>query len=321
MTRWSVLAVLVLGVLSGGAFGEDYPTRPVRIIVPYPAGGAADLLTRVVAQKLTESLGVQVVVEDRPGAGGNIGAELVAKAPPDGYVLLMGNASTLAINASLFKQLPYDPSGSFAPISLVAEVPLILTVNPATPFRTVQELIAAARAKPGSLNYGLGGNGSTTHLGMELFKSMAGVQIVGIPFAGSAPAVAATVAGETQVMLDLIPSSIAQVKAGQLRALAISTARRSDLMPDLPTIAEAGVPGFQVSSWFGLVAPAQVPSAVLDRLSTAVIDAVKAPDLRARFVALGADAVSSTPAQFRAFIRAELDKWAAVVRQSGAHIE
>ncbi|MEJ0071950.1 MAG: tripartite tricarboxylate transporter substrate binding protein [Pseudomonadota bacterium] len=311
----------LLALASAPVRAEDYPTRPIRMIVPFVPGGAADLMARVIGQKLGEAVGVQVVIDNRGGAGGNIGADLAAKSTPDGYTLLMGNAPTLAINASLFSHLPYDPAADFSPISLVAEVPLLLLAYPPAPINSVQDLIAAARAKPGGLTYASGGNGSTTHLSMELLKSMTGTDMLHVPFNGSAPAIVALSAGEVPVMMDLVPSSIAQVKAGRLKALAITTARRSSLLPDLPTVAESGVPGYAVSSWFGVVAPAHTPAPIIARLSREITTALTLADTRERLASLGADPVSNTPEEFAAFIRSELVTWARVVKTSGAHVE
>jgi tripartite-type tricarboxylate transporter receptor subunit TctC len=316
-----LIRTLLAFLVTTAATAQDYPTRPIKMIVPYAAGGAADLMGRVVAQKLTEALPHPVVVENRGGAGGNIGADMVAKATPDGYTLLMGNAPTLAINASLFTKLPYDPAKDFSPVSLVAAVPLILLVHPAQPMHSVRDVIEAARAKPGGLVYASGGNGSTTHLSMELLKSMTGTDIIPIPFNGSAPAIIAITNGEVPLMMDLIPSSIAQVKAGRLRALAISTATRSALLPELPTVAESGVPGFEVSSWFGVVAPAGTPPAIVERLNREIVRALAMADTRERLASLGAEPVGNTAAAFGAYIKSELVKWAAVVKASGAHVE
>jgi tripartite-type tricarboxylate transporter receptor subunit TctC len=309
----------LLAVLPTIAAAQDYPARPIRMIVPFAAGGAADLIGRVVGQQLSAALAVQIVIDNRGGAGGNIGADLAAKSPPDGYTLLLGNAPTLAINASLFGHLPYDPAADFAPISLVAEVPLLLLVHPDARIDSVQALIAAARARP--LSYASGGNGSTTHLSMELLKTMTGIDLLHVPFNGSAPAIIALTSGEVPVMMDLVPSSIAQVRAGRLNALAISTAHRSALLPELPTIAESGVPGFAVSSWFGVVAPARTPAPIVARLNREIVAALARPNLRERLAGLGADPVSDTPEQFDAFIRSELATWAKVVKASGAHVE
>ena len=309
----------LLAVLPTIAAAQDYPARPIRMIVPFAAGGAADLIGRVVGQQLSAALAVPIVIDNRGGAGGNIGADLAAKSPPDGYTLLLGNAPTLAINASLFGHLPYDPAADFAPISLVAEVPLLLLVHPDARIDSVQALIAAARARP--LSYASGGNGSTTHLSMELLKTMTGIDLLHVPFNGSAPAIIALTSGEVPVMMDLVPSSIAQVRAGRLNALAISTAHRSALLPELPTIAESGVPGFAVSSWFGVVAPARTPAPIVARLNREIVAALAQPELRERLAGLGADPVSDTPEQFDAFIRSELATWAKVVKASGAHVE
>jgi tripartite-type tricarboxylate transporter receptor subunit TctC len=309
----------LLALLPPAVTAADYPARPIRMIVPFAAGGAADLIGRVTGQLLGAALAVPIVIDNRGGAGGTIGTDLAAKSPPDGYTLLMGNAPTLAINASLFGHLPYDPVADFAPIGLVAEVPLLLLVHPDARIDSVQGLIAAAHARP--LTYASGGNGSTTHLSMELLKTMTGIDLLHVPFNGSAPAIVALTAGEVPVMMDLVPSSIAQVRAGRLKALAISTARRSALLPELPTIAESGVPGYAVSSWFGVVAPAGTPAPIVALLNRELVAALARPDARARLAALGADAVSDTPEEFAAFIRRELATWAKVVKTSGAHVE
>jgi len=317
--RASTWLLGLLALLPPAATAADYPARPIRLIVPFAAGGAADLIGRITGRLLSAALAVPVVIDNRGGAGGNIGADLAAKSPPDGYSLLMGNAPTLAINASLFGHLPYDPVTDFAPIGLVAEVPLLLLVHPDARIDSVRGLIAAAHARP--LTYASGGNGSTTHLSMELLKTMTGIDLLHVPFNGSAPAIVALTAGEVQVMMDLVPSSIAQVRAGRLTALAISTARRSALLPELPTIAESGVPGYAVSSWFGVVAPAGTPAPIVARLNRELVAALDRPDARARLAALGADPMSDTPAEFAAFIRRELATWANVVKVSGAHVE
>ena len=311
--------LVLLALLPRVATAQDYPVRPIRMIVPFAAGGAADLMGRVIGQQLGAALAIAVVIDNRGGAGGNIGADLAAKAAPDGYTLLMGNAPTLAINASLFSHLPYDPVADFAPISLVAEVPLLLLVHPDAHIDSVRGLIDAARTRP--LTYASGGNGSTTHLSMELLKTMTGIDLLHVPFNGSAPAIVALTSGEVPVMMDLVPSSIAQVRAGRLKALAISTARRSALLPDLPTVAESGVPGFAVSSWFGVVAPAHTPAPIVARLNREIVAALRRPETRERLANLGADPVSDTSEEFAAFIRSELATWAKVVKASGAHVE
>jgi tripartite-type tricarboxylate transporter receptor subunit TctC len=304
-----------------GAHAQGYPNRPIRLIVPYPPGGTADLLARVLGQKLGETLGQPIVVENRGGAGGNIGTDLVAKSAPDGYTLLMANASVLAINPTLFGSLPFDPVRDFAPVSLFADVPLILVVHPSLPVNSVKDLIALARSKPGEINYAAAGMGSTTHLSMELFKTMAGVKMVTIPFKGSGPALAALIAGQVPVMFELAPTALGFVKSGKLRPLAVTSPARSPLMPELPTVAETGLPGFDVASWFGVVAPAATPKEIVARLNADIVKIVNSADMGERIAGLGAVAHSNSPEQFSQFILTEFKKWAQVVKDSGARVE
>ena len=318
-----VTAFILFGIalLTGfGAQAQSYPNRPVRLVVPYPPGGTADLLARVVGQSLGSQLGQTVVVENRGGAGGNIATEHVAKSEPDGYTLLMANASVLAINPSLFRSVPFDPLRDFAPISLVAHVPLILVVHPSTPVNSVKELIALAKARPGQLNYAAAGHGSTTHLSMELFKTMAGCDLTTIAYKGSGPALAAITAGEVPVMFELFPTALGFIKSGRLRALAVTSPERSSLMPDLPPVAET-LPGFHVASWFGIVAPARTPKDIVARLNADIVKLVNSADMRGRFASLGAEPQSSTPEEFTKFNVAELEKWAKIVKDSGAKVE
>src|SRR5438034_5972010 len=254
------LAAALLVVAAPVALGQvAYPTKPVRLVVPFPAGGTTDLLARAAAQKLSEAWGQQVIVDNRPGAAGNIGAELVAKAAPDGYTLLMGTVGTHAINASLYAKMPYDHVKDFAPVILVAGVPNVLVVNPSLPVHSVQELIAYAKANPGKLNFASSGSGTSIHLSGELFKVMTGVQMTHVPYKGSAPALQDLLGGQVQLMFDNLPPSLPQIKAGRLRALAVTSATRAPALPDVPTVAEAGLPGFEASSWFGVLAPAGTP--------------------------------------------------------------
>jgi len=318
-----VTAFILFGIalLTGfGAQAQSYPNRPVRLVVPYPPGGTADLLARVVGQSLGSQLGQTVVVENRGGAGGNIATEHVAKSEPDGYTLLMANASVLAINPSLFRSVPFDPLRDFAPISLVAHVPLILVVHPSTPVNSVKELIALAKARPGQLNYAAAGHGSTTHLSMELFKTMAGCDLTTIAYKGSGPALAAITAGEVPVMFELFPTALGFIKSGRLRALAVTSPERSSLMPDLPPVAET-LPGFHVASWFGIVAPARTPKDIVAKLNADIVKLVNSADMRGRFASLGAEPQSSTPEEFTKFNVAELEKWAKIVKDSGAKVE
>ena len=319
----AILAALACCLLAaaGTATAQAWPTRPVKLVVPFPPGGPLDTIGRAIAQKLTEAWGQSVIVENKPGAGGNIGADFVAKSAPDGYTVVMGALSTHAVNPSLYAKMPYDAQKDFAPITLVAITPNVLVVNPSLPVHSVKELIAYAKAHPGKLSFGSGSIGSAGHLAGELFKVDTGVDMVHVPYKGAAPAMQALLAGDTQLMFDNLASSMAQVKAGKLRALAVTTAQRSSFAPDLPTMAEAGVPGFDISTWFGLLAPAGTPPAVIEKWNAGVTKILSAPDMRARLAAQGAEASPDTPAQFAQFIASEIAKYARVVKASGARVD
>jgi tripartite-type tricarboxylate transporter receptor subunit TctC len=291
------------------------------MLVPFSPGGASDTAARVVGQQLAPRFGQQIVIENRPGAGGVIGTEIAARATPDGYTLLMGSNTEVVINPNLYKKLPYDTQRDFMPISLVADTPLILVVNPSVPVKSVQELIALAKAKPGVLNYASSGNGSTVQLAGEMFKSMAGVNIRHIPFNGSAPAVIQTIAGETQLVIPAMPAALQQARSGKLRALAVTTAKRVSAAPELPTVAESGVPGYEITIWNGLLAPAGTPKPVLDRLYTELLKVLAMPEVKQSFTNIGAEVVTSTPAQFAAFIKSDLAKYAKVVKDADVKID
>ena len=298
-----------------------YPTKPIRLVVPFPAGGATDLLAREVSKHLTDAWGQSVVVDNRPGAGGNIGSELVAKSPPDGYTLEMGTVGTHAINASLYSKMPYDHVKDFVPVILVAGVPNVLVVNPSVPVNTVQELIAYAKANPGKLNFASSGSGTSIHLSGELFKVMAGVNMTHVPYKGSAPALAELIAGQVQLMFDNLPPSLPQIKAGKLRALAVTSARRAPALPDVPTVAEAGLPGFEASSWFGVLAPAGTPPAVVAKLNAEIAKWLMSPEAKEKLAGVGANIAGGTPEDFARHIQAETAKWAKVVKESGAKVD
>ncbi len=317
--RWIVGALLVL--LASGAWAQAYPTKPIRLVVPFPPGGATDILARNVAQKLTEAWGQQVIVDNRPGAGGNIGSELVAKSAPDGYTLEMGTVGTHAINASLYAKMPYDHVKDFVPVILVAGVPNVLVVNPSVPVNSVAELISYAKANPGKLNFASSGNGTSIHLSGELFKVMAGVQITHIPYKGSAPAMQDLLGGQVQLMFDNLPPSLPQIKAGKLKALAVTSATRAAALPDVPTMAEAGLPGFEASSWFGVLAPAGTPPAIVAKLNAEIGKWLASPEAKEKLLALGANAAGGTPEDFAKHIQAETAKWAKVVKESGAKVD
>ena len=303
------------------AFGQAaYPTKPVRIVVPFPAGGTTDIIARATAQKLSEAWGHQVIVDNRPGAAGNIGAELVAKSAPDGYTLLMGTVGTHAINSSLYAKMPYDHVKDFAPVILVAGVPNVLVVNPEVPVKTVPELIAYVKTNPGKLNFASSGSGTSIHLSGELFKTMTGVQMTHVPYKGSAPALTDLMGGQVQLMFDNLPSSLAFIKAGKLRALAVTSTTRAAALPDVPTVADF-VPGFEASSWFGLLAPAGTSPAIIAKINGEVAKWLATPEAREKLTAQGANIAGGTPEDFAKHIQAETAKWAKVVKESGAKVD
>ncbi len=311
---------LLAGTLPAHA-QSAYPTRPISLIVPFPAGGSTDLVARVVAEKMSGLLGQQIVVDNRGGAGGNVGSAAAAKSEPDGYTLLMGTVATHAINSALYKKMPYDPVKDFAPVSLLVVVPNVLVVNPDFPAKNVQELIALAKEKPGELSYASSGNGTPLHLSGELFKSMAGVDIVHVPYKGAGPALVDVMGGHVPIMFDNLPSSTDHIKAGKLRGLAVTTAERSPSMPDLPTIAESGLPGYETYTWNALFVPAGTPPDVIAKLNEAAVAAVSDPEVKAKLETMGASIVGSTPEQLAKHVQAELDKWGPVVKASGAQID
>jgi len=313
-----VRAALLFGCLPLALAAQGaYPNKPIRMIVPYPPGGPTDVLGRIVAQKLSESLGQQVVIENRPGASGMIGSEIVAKAPPDGYTLLT-NASIHVINPSLYPKMNFDVLRDFAPVSLIAQVPLILVVNPALPVKSVSELIALAKAQPNRLNFGSSGNAAAPHLAGESFKIATGVQMQHVPYKGSAPALTDLIGGQVQLIFDSMPSAMPHVKSGKIRAIAVTTAKRSPTVPDLPTIAESGVPGFDISTWYGVWAPVGTPRDIVNKVATEISKALQQPAVRERLAALGAEPAGNTPEEFAAYCQSELAKWSKIVRESGA---
>lgn len=314
-------ALFVVAVAASWASAQTYPSRPIRLVVPFPAGGTTDILAREVGQRLTLSFGQSVVIDNRPGAGGNIGSDLVAKSAPDGYTLLMGTVGTHAINPSLYARMPYDNVKDFAPVILVASVPNVLEVTPSLPVNSVRELIKLAKEKPGQINFASSGSGTSIHLSGELFKTMAGVDMTHIPYKGSAPAITDLIGGQVQVMFDNLPSSLPQIKAGKLRALAVTSVQRAPALPDVPTIAESGLPGFEASSWFGVLAPAGTPPAIIARLNADLGQWLQSPDAREKLLAQGALAAGGSPEAFAAHIRAETEKWARVVKVSGAKVD
>ena len=318
----ALLAALALvATAPAAAQGAAYPTKPVRLVVPFPAGGTTDILARAVAQKLSETWGQQVIVDNRPGAGGNIGSELVAKAPSDGYTLLMGTVGTHAINPSLYAKMPYNHVKDFTPVILVAAVPNVLVVNPSLPAHSVQELIAYGKANPNKLNFASSGNGTSIHLSGELFRTMTGVQMTHVPYKGSSPALTDLMGGQVQLMFDNLPSSLQFIKAGKLRALAVTSLARSQALPDVPTLAESGLPGFEASSWFGVLAPAGTPADIVAKLNGAVAAWLASPAAKEQLAAQGAIAAGGSPDAFVTHIADESAKWAKVVKASGAHVD
>jgi tripartite-type tricarboxylate transporter receptor subunit TctC len=313
----TLAALLLLPCL---AFAQAYPARPVRIIVPYPPGGATDVMARIVAQKLNEFWPQSAVVENKPGASGTVGSEIVAKSAADGYTLLL-QGTQHAINLSLYKQLPYDTLRDFAPVAYVASAPFLLVVHPSVPANSVAELIAYIKATPGGLNYGSSGVGGGAHLAGEIFKTVAGVQLTHIPYKGAAPAMADLLGGQIPMVFDPIPTSITQVRSGRIKALAITSAKRSALMPELPTVAESGLPGFDVVAWFGLYAPAATPKDIVTKLNADVNRVLQLPEVREKFAGLGAESMPMGTDQFALHLRAEIAKFAKAIKDSGATAE
>ncbi|HZN26343.1 MAG TPA: tripartite tricarboxylate transporter substrate binding protein [Burkholderiales bacterium] len=300
---------------------DAFPSRPIRIIVAYPPAGTTDILARVIGQKMTETWGQSTIVENRPGANGNIGTDISARATPDGYTITMGTAATHSINNTLYPKLAWHAQRDFAPISLVAVVPNLLVVNNALPVKSVKDLIAYAKTNPGKLSFGSPGIGATAHLSMELFQTLTGTTMVHVPHKGSAGVLADVTAGNLQLAMDNIPVYLPQARAGKIRALAVSSAQRVQAAPDIPTVAEAGVAGFEALSWFGLLAPAKTPPSVVAKLATETQRIMKLADVRERITGLGAQPVGGTPQEFGAFIRSEIAKWQKVIRDAGVKAE
>ena len=329
LTRRPVLgmAAAILLLTTSAAWAQtSWPSKPVKIVVPFAAGGTTDILARAIAPDLSKAFGQSFVIENKGGAGGNLGAEQVSKSPGDGYTLLMGTVGTHGINRALYAKLPYDPFKDFAPITLVAGVPNVMVVNAekaaANKINTVNDFIKYAKANPGKLNMASSGNGTSIHLAGELFKSMTGVAMTHIPYTGSAPALLGLVSGQVDVMFDNLPSAMALIKSGKLKAFAVTSAQRSAAMPELPTLEDAGqLKGFEASSWFGLLAPAGTPPEVLSRLQQETAKALNSPDIKEKLLAQGAIPSGNTPQQFAALIDAEIKKWAAVVKASGARVD
>ena len=326
MTRSLIRRALLAAALGAAglvsplsALADTYPSKPVKIIVSFSPGGSTDLLARYLAQKLSEALGQPFVVENKPGAGGILGNDVVAKSAPDGYTLLMGSASSLAVNVSMYKNFPYDPKKDLAPVMQVAAGPFVFVVNPAVPAHNMAELIALAKAKPGQINFASSGNGTSLHLAGELLNSMAGIKLTHVPYKGTGPAMMDTIAGVVQVTVsDMVPF-VPHIKAGKLRALAQTTLKRSKLLPNLPAVSET-VPGYDATSWYGIMAPTGTPKPIIDLLNATLTKILQMPEVRAKYEQLAVEPVDNTPEQFGAYIAAEQAKWADVVRKSGATV-
>lgn len=317
----ALCCTLLPGAVAAQNAAQSYPSRPVRWIVPFAPSGPTDLMSRAVAEKLSQRLGQQFVVDNRPGAGGNIGAELVSRSAPDGYTLMIGHVGTHAINATLYPRLAFDPVKDFTPITLIATLPLALVVHPSVPAKDVKELVAYAKAHPGRINFASAGNGGPTHLTGELLKATAGIDIVHVPYKGNAAALLDLSAGRVQMMFSNLLTSMPHVRAGKLRAIGISSPKRSPQASDLPAIAESGLPGFSAVPWYGVLGPAGMPRAIVDKLNAEIARSVLQPDIKERFVSQGIDMQSSTPEQFGELIKSELVKWRKVVREAGAKVD
>ena len=315
-----LVTTALLLAIAGPAAAQSYPVKSIRWISPWPAGGANDIFSRAIGQKIAESLGQQVLVDNRPGAAGTIGSDIAAKAPADGYTLVMGSSPTHAIAPALYPALPYDPVRDFAAVTLVGSVPNVLVLHPSVPAKTVKEFITVAKARPGKLNFASTGNGTSQHLSAELFKFMAGLDMVHIPYKGTAPALTELVAGQVDLAFENMPALIPHIQAGRLRALAVTTTKRSAVMPELPTIAEAALPGYDASVWFGVFAPAGTPRPVIDRLHGEILKALQTQDLKSRMIAMGTDVSGMGPDDFSAYVRKEIPKWANLVKAAGVKV-
>jgi len=315
-------ACICAGIGAAGAqTASVYPAKPIRIVVPFAPGGATDILARATGQKLTEALGQPVVVDNRGGAGGNIGTDVVAKAAPDGYTLLMGGVGPNAINVTLYPKLPYDAINDFAAVTLVATVTNLLVVHPSVPARSVKELVAVARARPGKLTHASSSPGSAGHLAGEMLKMMTGIEMVHVPYKGSGPALIDLMAGHVDLMFDNMPACLPHVTSGKLRAVAVSGGKRTSVLPNLPTIAESGLPGFDAGSWFGILVPAGTPREIISKLNAVIVKSLSAPEFKERLSSQGAEPVGSTPEQFTQHIRGEIAKWAKVIKTANVRAE
>lgn len=321
MARFNIASIVLLGAALSlaplVATAQAYPSKPIRLVIPYAPGGAAGAVGRLLADKMGASIGQPVLVDHRPGGGTVIGNDMVARAAPDGYTLVMGTVTSHAMVTALNTRVPYDPEKDFAPISLIASLPFVLVAHPSVPAKSVRELVAMAKTRPGHFTFGSAGNATSNHLAGELFKARAGISMVHIPYRGSAPALADLLGGQISMMFDLTPTALPQIASGRVRALAITSPKRSPIAPELPTMAEAGVPGVEVVSWFGILAPAGTAPAIVNFLHAEIVKAMQSPEVRAVMTGLGAEAITNTPQEFAAYISMERAKWADVVRKAG----
>ena len=314
-----LLAASALASLTCGAGAQTYPSKPIRMVVPFAAGGPTDVYARTVGQELTKLLGQPVIVDNRPGAGGNLGADLVAKSPPDGYNVVLGAVGAFAVNMTLYPKMPYDVLRDFAPVSLVAIVPMVLVVNPGVPVKTPKELVELAKSKPGTLSYGSAGNGTSIHMSAEMFKAMTGIDMAHVPYKGAAPAMTDLIGGQVQLMFADATSVIPHVKSGKVRAVAAT--KHVEAMPEVPTFAQSGFPSYDPTVWYGVFAPAGTPRDVVLKLNAGIAKSLQARDVRERLIGLGAQPTSSTPEEFTEFVRAEIPRWGKVVKSSGATVD
>lgn len=317
----SSLLAMLISFFPVTVLAEVYPSKPIRIVAPFPPGGPADILSRIIGHKLSQSWGQQVIVDNRPGAGGNIGADLVAKAAPDGYTLLLGFVGTHAINASLYAKMPYDNVKDFEPVSQVAVVTIMLVVHPSVPASSIKELIALAKSKPGQLTFGSPGNGTPQHLAGQLFNTMAGVDMLHVPYKGAVPALTDLVGGQISMIFSSMPPALPLVKTGKIRALGVTSATRSPAAPAIPTITESGLPGYEVKNWYGILAPRGTPKEIVSMLSVEIVKILNMPDVKESLAVQGAEPVTGTPEQFATYIKEETQKWAKIVKNSGARLD
>lgn len=315
------LAAACLVLVAGAAFAQNYPTKPIRVIVPFPAGGGTDIIAREVTNKMATTLGWSFVIENKPGSGGNLGVDAVAKAAPDGYTIALGQSSNLAINPSLFSKMPYDSVKDLAPIGLVASSPMVMVVGADSPFKTLADVVAASKAKPGSLNFATSGNGTVAHLSGEVFQKAAGIKFTHVPYKGAAQATTDLIGGQVQLSMSSVPTLIGHIRSGKMRPIAVTSLTRVDDIPQVPTIAESGYKGFETITWFGFVAPANTPKDIVARLNAEINKALQSPDVKKKLSDQGADILGGTSEKFGALIKSDIAYWAPVIKESGAKLD